>query len=70
MKPRPGKKLPMQPDRLLFLHAQTGLHPGSGTALGAVDLPIQRERYTQWPVIPGSTLKGILRVRLPTIGRQ
>jgi CRISPR-associated protein Cmr4 len=46
---------------LLFIHAQTGLHPGSGTALGTVDLPIQRERHTQWPVIPGSTLKGILR---------
>jgi CRISPR-associated protein Cmr4 len=26
-----------------------------------VDLPVQRERHTQWPVIPGSTLKGILR---------
>src|SRR4051794_4247895 len=47
--------------RLLFLHAQTGLHPGSGTALGAVDLPVQRERHTQWPTIPGSALKGILR---------
>jgi CRISPR-associated protein Cmr4 len=46
---------------ILFIHAQTGLHPGSGTALGTVDLPIQRERHTQWPVIPGSTLKGILR---------
>ncbi len=46
---------------LLFLHAQTSLHPGSGTALGVVDLPVQRERHTQWPVIPGSTLKGILR---------
>lgn len=46
---------------LLFLHAQTSLHPGSGTALGVVDLPIQRERHTQWPIIPGSSLKGILR---------
>ena len=46
---------------LLYLHAQTSLHPGSGTALGVVDLPIQRERHTQWPVIPGSALKGILR---------
>lgn len=46
---------------LLFIHAQTSLHPGSGTALGTVDLPVQRERHTQWPVIPGSTLKGILR---------
>jgi CRISPR-associated protein Cmr4 len=46
---------------LLFLHAQTSLHPGSGTALGTVDLPVQRERHTHWPVVPGSTLKGILR---------
>jgi CRISPR-associated protein Cmr4 len=46
---------------LFFLHAQTPLHPGSGTALGFVDQPVQRERHTQWPVIPGSALKGILR---------
>jgi CRISPR-associated protein Cmr4 len=49
------------PNALLFLHAHTPLHPGSGTALGFVDLPVQRERHTQWPVIPGSALKGILR---------
>lgn len=47
--------------RLLFLHAQTSLHPGSGTGLGTVDLPVQRERHTQWPTISGSALKGILR---------
>ncbi len=47
--------------RLLFLHALTGLHPGTGTALGAVDLPVQRERHTQWPTIPASSLKGVLR---------
>ncbi|HPZ82549.1 MAG TPA: RAMP superfamily CRISPR-associated protein, partial [Thermogutta sp.] len=45
----------------LFLHAQTGLHPGTGTALGVVDLPVQRERHTQWPTIAASALKGILR---------
>lgn len=48
---------------LLGLHAQTALHPGAGTALGLVDLPIQRERHTGWPTIPGSALKGILRDR-------
>jgi CRISPR-associated protein Cmr4 len=53
----------MQAARLLFLHAQTGLHPGSGTALGTVDLPVQRERHTRWPTIPGSALKGVLRDR-------
>jgi CRISPR-associated protein Cmr4 len=46
---------------LLGLHAQTSLHPGSGTALGTVDLPVQRERHTHWPTIAGSALKGILR---------
>lgn len=45
----------------LCLHALTGLHPGSGTALGVVDLPVQRERHTNWPLIPASSLKGVLR---------
>lgn len=46
---------------LLLIHALTALHPGSGTALGTVDLPVQRERHTDWPTIAGSALKGILR---------
>jgi CRISPR-associated protein Cmr4 len=46
---------------LLFLHALTGLHAGSGTALGVVDLPVQRERHTGWPTIPGTSLKGVIR---------
>ena len=46
---------------ILYLHAVTSLHPGSGTALGVVDLPVQRERHTNWPVVPGSSLKGVLR---------
>mgnify|MGYP006266037489 CR=1 FL=1 len=45
----------------LFLHALTGLHPGSGTALDVIDLPVQRERHTNWPLIPASSLKGVLR---------
>ena len=51
----------MSEKAMLFIHAQTSLHPGSGTALGTVDLPVQRERHTQWPVIPASSLKGVLR---------
>jgi len=46
---------------VLFIHAQTGLHPGGGTALGVVDLPVQRERHTRWPMIAGSAMKGVLR---------
>jgi CRISPR-associated protein Cmr4 len=47
--------------RFLALHVQTPLHAGTGSGLGTVDLPIQRERHTQWPTIAGSALKGILR---------
>jgi len=47
--------------RMMFIHALTSLHPGAGTALGVVDLPVQRERHTRWPSIQGSALKGILR---------
>ncbi len=46
---------------LLGLYAQTSLHAGAGTALGAVDLPVQRERHTHWPTVAASALKGILR---------
>ncbi len=50
----------MPDSALLFIHCLTGLHPGSGTALGVVDLPVQRERHTRWPIVPGSSLKGVL----------
>lgn len=46
---------------LLGLYAETPLHPGTGQALGAVDLPVQRERHTGYPLIPGSSIKGVLR---------
>ncbi len=46
---------------LLFIHALTGVHAGGGTALGVIDLPVQRERHTDWPLIPASSLKGVLR---------
>ncbi len=51
----------MPESALLFIHCLSGLHPGSGTALGVVDLPVQRERHTDWPTVPGSSLKGVLR---------
>lgn len=44
-----------------FLVAETPLHPGRGSELGEVDLPIQRERYTGFPKIESSGLKGCLR---------
>ncbi len=45
----------------LFLITETPLHAGSGSELGVVDLPIQRERYTGWPKVEASSFKGALR---------
>lgn len=47
--------------RLCILYALTPVHAGSGQALKAVDLPIQRERHTYWPTVQASGIKGALR---------
>lgn len=47
--------------KLFFLTVETPLHAGSGTDLGVVDMPIQRERHTGFPKIEGSGLKGGIR---------
>lgn len=44
-----------------FLIAETPLHAGSGSDLGVVDLPIQREKHTGFPKIEASGLKGSIR---------
>ncbi|RYD31124.1 MAG: type III-B CRISPR module RAMP protein Cmr4, partial [Verrucomicrobiaceae bacterium] len=36
------------------------LHVGAGASVGAIDQPIQRERHTGFPIIPGSSLKGVM----------
>jgi len=51
--------------KLLFVHALTSIHPGTGQGVGSIDLPVARERATNLPVIPGSTIKGCLRALLP-----
>jgi len=43
-----------------FLFTRTPLHVGAGQSVGYVDLPIQREPHTRIPIIPGSSLKGVL----------
>ncbi len=45
----------------IFLIAETAVHPGSGSDLGYIDNPIQREVHTGYPKIEGSSLKGALR---------
>lgn len=46
---------------IMGMLAETPLHPGSGQTTGVIDLPVARERTTDYPVIPGSGLKGALR---------
>lgn len=46
---------------LVTLYTRTPLHVGCGTSVDVVDLPIMRERITNFPVIPSTSLKGVLR---------
>lgn len=46
---------------LLGLLAETSIHAGAGQMAGVIDLPIQREAHTTWPVVYGSAVKGALR---------
>lgn len=46
---------------LMWIYAEHPVHAGSGTGVGAIDLPIQRENVTNWPIIQPSGLKGALR---------
>lgn len=46
--------------KILSIFTRTPLHVGAGSSVGAVDMPIVRERHTKFPVIPGSSLKGVL----------
>ena len=43
-----------------WIHTVTPLHVGAGRGLGYIDLPIAREKVTNWPYIPGSSVKGVL----------
>lgn len=46
---------------LLFMYTETPLHAGTGSTVSVIDLPIQRERTTNFPNVQGSGIKGALR---------
>lgn len=46
--------------RILSLHARSAIHCGTGQAIGGIDLPIAREKPTNVPLVPGSSIKGVL----------
>ena len=59
--------------KLLLIHALSPIHCGTGQAIGGIDLPIAREKPTGIPLIPGSSIKGVLRAMkatVPTLHRQ
>jgi CRISPR-associated protein Cmr4 len=46
---------------LLYLYAESPVHTGAAGSLDVLDLPVQREAATRYPVIWGQSLKGALR---------
>ena len=47
----------------MFLYAESSLRVGSGEERTEIDLPVQREAATGYPLVPSSSLKGVLRAR-------
>ncbi len=54
--------------RPFLIHALSPLHAGTGQSVGVIDLPIARMRSTGIPLLPGSSVKGVLRDALRSIG--
>lgn len=46
---------------LIFVHALSPIHAGTGQSIDVIDLPIAREKATNLPYIPGSSIKGVIR---------
>lgn len=49
----------MSNTRLYWLHALSPTHVGIGRGVDYIDLPIDRDRVTNWPIIRGSSFKGV-----------
>jgi CRISPR-associated protein Cmr4 len=46
---------------IFFYYTETPLHAGSGSSVAYVDLPIQREKHTDYPIVQASGVKGAFR---------
>ncbi len=51
--------MPEIENKIITMYAESQLHAGKGTDVGIIDLPIQRERTTDFPIIQG--IKGAVR---------
>jgi len=45
--------------RIYWLHTLSPTHVGTGRGLGYIDLPIHRDKVTNWPIVPSSAFKGV-----------
>lgn len=48
-------------EAVFFFYTETPLHAGSGSSVAYVDLPIQREKHTDYPIVQASGVKGAFR---------
>ena len=55
--------------KVFYIHTVSPMHVGSGSDLGIVDMPIQREGHTSFPKIESSSLKGSMREAFEMRGR-
>ncbi|MCE3199214.1 type III-B CRISPR module RAMP protein Cmr4 [Paenibacillus sonchi] len=49
-------------NRLYYVHCMSSVHIGTGQGVGIIDMPMIREKVTEWPYLPGSSMKGVHRV--------
>lgn len=56
--------------RMYWLQTITPLHVGAGKGVGFIDMPIMREKVTDWPLVPGSATKGVLRDHFSQNGNE
>lgn len=58
--------------RVYWLHTLSPTHVGAGRGVGYIDLPIHRDKVTNWPLVPGSAFKGVWadRFKVRTEGRS
>lgn len=54
----------------IYFHALSPLHVGAGRGTGLIDLPIVRERATNLPILPGSSIKGVIRDSIERAGKK
>jgi CRISPR-associated protein Cmr4 len=57
-----------QTHALIGYFAETAIHAGGGDSWGAIDLAIQRDKVTGFPIIAGSSLKGSIRAHVERSG--